>query len=157
MSITSKKLILIVCTGNTCRSPIAEILLRTAIEKDALSESYQVSSAGIYASDGQTASENAQKVMQAKSCDLSNHSAQQVTQELVKNAELILTMTQSHRLQLASDYPENSSKIHLFRSFFDQGDSDVMDPFGGNLDDYAHCAKDIEAAIPSILNYLKQG
>ena len=148
--------ILIVCTGNTCRSPMAEILLRTAIENEPSLSNYNIQSAGIFAAQGQAASENAQKIIEKKSYDLSKHRSKQISQDLVDQSDLILAMTQSHLRALSSAFPESLNKMHLFRAFTKESELDVMDPFGGNLIEYEHCAHSIKTAIPSIISYLKQ-
>lgn len=148
--------LLIVCTGNTCRSPIAEILLRKALESDDQMCDYEVCSAGTFAGSNHPASKHAQKVIKEKQLDLSNHRSKLITEEMIDRAKLILTMTQSHLDQLVEIYPKSKHKVYPFRHFMDESITNVSDPFGGNYSDYERCAQSIEEAIPSIIKYLKQ-
>ena len=91
--------ILFVCTGNTCRSSMAEALFKDMIKKhypDKLKD-IKVMSAGVAARDGDKASPNAIRAMEELGIDLAFHSATQLTAELISEADLILTMTQRHR------------------------------------------------------------
>ncbi|MGV3488732.1 MAG: low molecular weight protein arginine phosphatase [Tuberibacillus sp.] len=96
---------LFVCTGNTCRSPMAEALL-----KDMASEYFEVKSAGLVASDGQDAYPHVKTVLQKRGIDI-NHRSQRITPELVAWADMILTMTQGHKAALVQQYPERLESI----------------------------------------------
>ncbi len=98
--------ILFVCTGNTCRSPMAEAILRHRSDN-----SIQVRSAGIFASNGSPASRQSVEVLQDKGIKI-NHQSQALTEELVEWADLVLTMTGQHKQAILSQFP---SKIgHIF-------------------------------------------
>lgn len=99
------KKVLFVCTGNTCRSPMAEALL-----KDMASEQFEVKSAGLYAVDGQDAYPHVKTVLEKRGIPIQHHS-QKVTPELVNWADLILTMTQGHKAALIQQYPEKIEAI----------------------------------------------
>jgi protein-tyrosine-phosphatase len=127
--------LLFVCTGNTCRSPLAEaIARREAIGRGR--EDVEVGSAGTSAWDGAPASDGSLLVALERQLDLGGHSARQLTAELVREADLILTMAPHHLervLALGGD-----GKSHMLTTFARaDGDPDgVADPFGGDLDLY---------------------
>jgi len=102
--------ILIVCTGNTCRSPMAEAMLKK-------SGRHEVRSAGVAAETGSVASRGAAVAMSKRGLDLSSHRAQAVSTDLVAWADLILTMTDRHREAVLERFPEAKGKIHTMKGF----------------------------------------
>ena len=143
-------LVLMVCTGNTCRSPMAELLMRRRLANhlgcqiDQLDEQgVQVMSAGIAAMPGGRPSIEAVNVMLERELDLSPHLSQPLSAHLVGHADLILTMTQSHRDLVVNQLPEAENRVRLLRA--DQGD--ISDPIGGSIDVYRQCADQIDAQI----------
>ena len=89
--------LLFICTGNTCRSPMAEYLVRDMIEKQGLSDRVTVASAGMAAAEGEPASQNALIALQNRGIDANAHRARQLSPELVKQATRIYVMTETHR------------------------------------------------------------
>ena len=143
-------LVLMVCTGNTCRSPMAELLMRRRLANhlgcqiDQLDEQgVQVMSAGIAAMPGGRPSIEAVNVMLERELDLSPHLSQPLSAHLARHADLILTMTQSHRDLVVNQLPEAENRVRLLRA--DQGD--ISDPIGGSIDVYRQCADQIDAQI----------
>ncbi|MDY0323553.1 MAG: low molecular weight protein arginine phosphatase [Candidatus Carbobacillus sp.] len=137
----SKKRILFVCTGNTCRSPMAEALARRYWGEDQV----EVLSAGLFAIEGESASPEAQLVLEEEGIDLSQHRARPLTSELLEEADLILTMTRAHRQMLLSLYPEHEHKIWTLKAWVgslkgetvNEEDEDIPDPFGYDVAVYA--------------------
>ena len=133
------KEILVICTGNTCRSPMAEGLLRNR-KNDII-----VSSAGLFA-DGSAVSQNAVTVMKEKGIDISGHHSRQISKEQVAEADLILTMTKNHKQMLVNIFPEFEEKI-ITLSQWALTQEDVNDPYGGTEEDYRNCRNQLEMLI----------
>lgn len=126
--------VLLVCTGNTCRSPMAEALLRRALTEAGVA--YEVSSAGTAPWDGAPASEGSYLVALEHGLDLSAHRARPVTTELIAGADLILTMSRSHLERVEA--LGGSGRSHLLGEFAGErgADAEVDDPMGGEIDGY---------------------
>jgi protein-tyrosine phosphatase len=143
------KSILFVCTGNTCRSPMAEGLFRSLLsdrlkcrEDELPSRGFQVGSAGVAALPGAPASPNALEVLDQAGIDLTGHASQPVTEQLVAWADLVLTMTSRHLSAVVGAFPDSSSKVQLLCP-----EGDVADPFGGSLRDYQECGEQIRQCL----------
>jgi len=148
-------LLLFVCSGNTCRSPMAEVLLRLALPK---TSPWRVASAGLAASEGCRASEVAVAVIDEAGGNLRPHRSQPVSPELVQQAAAIVVMTDAHAQQLLSRYPVARDKLFLLSSFdpVSQYRSNIADPFCGSLDEYRQCRDLIRQAIPGLVRFLAQ-
>lgn len=143
--------ILIVCTGNTCRSPMAEGIFNE-LKKD-MDLDIQVLSAGISAYEGSPISENAIKSMEDIH-DISHYRSKMVDEDLVNQADLILAMTKMHKDRLLSRYKGIEEKTYLINEYAFGLEDDIEDPFGGGLDIYHIVRKQIYEAVKSIINKL---
>ncbi|MEX0330925.1 MAG: low molecular weight protein arginine phosphatase [Puniceicoccaceae bacterium] len=151
-----KKVITVICTGNICRSPMAEHLLQHALQAQPhpLSD-YQVISAGVSAYPGDAASRNSIIALDKVNLDLSDHRSRPLTDQLVEVSDLILTMTSSHADIIRMRYPNIGIPVLRFREWIPSGSREVPDPFGGPLQIYLDTRDSLAEAVPSILNYLK--
>ena len=128
--------VLIVCTGNTCRSPMGEAILRSILPAD-LSDQVAVSSAGTSATPGHPAAEYAVQTAAAGKLDLSKHRSRPLTAELVREADLILAMEPAHMAQARDLAPDAADRIHLLtEQAAEGGASSIKDPVFGGPDEY---------------------
>ncbi|MCX6956063.1 MAG: low molecular weight protein arginine phosphatase [Verrucomicrobia bacterium] len=149
--------IIVVCTANICRSPMAAALLKHALaaQPEPL-RSLNVISAGVAARNGDTVSENSVIALKKVGLDIAGHKSTALTQEMLDRAFLVLGMTESHRAMIQLQAERMPKRLHLFREFMPQrGDKEIGDPFGGPLKLYESTRDEMVEAIPSLLEYLK--
>ena len=130
--------LLFVCTGNTCRSPLAVVALRAELKDDA--DLVELGSAGTAAIAGQPASEGAQRVVAVDGLDLAGHRSRPLTPELARSADLVLVMGAAHRAAVESmGVPRE--QVHLMSEWPEPGEPGlpVFDPFGASFEAYEEC------------------
>jgi protein-tyrosine-phosphatase len=132
--------ILFVCTGNICRSPTAEVLLRRRLEQEGLSD-WEVESAGTWTMGERPASRYAVQLMTARGLDLTAHRSRAINRHIIEQADLVLTMTLGHAEALRLEFPDQAAKIYLLSEMGDGRRYDVSDPYGGSLAEYQECVK----------------
>jgi protein-tyrosine-phosphatase len=146
--------ILLVCTGNTCRSPMAEVLLRRALAEAGV-EGVEVSSAGTGAFGGEPASEGSYLVALENGLDLTAHRARPVTRELLAGTDLVLAMGHSHLrklLQLGA-----AGRAHLLGKYAGtKGDPEVADPVGGPIEGYRAAYSQLEEMTRNVARRIAQ-
>ncbi len=146
--------LLFVCTGNTCRSPLAAAVARSALERRGWKH-VAVQSAGLGALDGSPAAGNAVAVASEAGLDLAGHEAQALTPELVEWADLILGMGPSHLIGVAE--LGGADKVALVTDFLDGPElgQPIPDPFGADVQTYRRTLAQIERAVEGVLQRLE--
>ena len=142
------KRILFVCTGNTCRSPMAECMMNALLTQNGLQNEVQALSAGTYALSGAPASIGAQRAMQRRGLSLESHKSRAVTRALLESCDLVIGLTGTHTMQLHMMYPDCPTPMHAF------DDPPVSDSYGGDDVAYERAACDIQRQLPSLMNLL---
>ncbi|MEM6821947.1 MAG: low molecular weight protein arginine phosphatase [Verrucomicrobiota bacterium] len=150
------KNIVFVCTGNICRSPMAEGLLKHRIEGQ---ENVSVQSAGLAAGTGLPPSEHAVSVMNELGIDITNQASQPLTEKLIREADLLFVMTYGHLDSMLMHFPEASEKTFLVRQFITDtklSNFEVSDPIGQSINIYRRCRDEIAEAMDSVLEQIKK-
>ncbi|MEA2096279.1 MAG: Sua5/YciO/YrdC/YwlC family protein [Candidatus Cloacimonadota bacterium] len=144
--------ILFVCTGNTCRSPIAEYLARRIIaEKDL---KLRTASAGFVA-DGMIISENSERVLALNGIDASEHKSTLLNEENLRESWLVLTMTANHKNKILQAYPASASKVYAL-SEYAGFNNDIADPIGKDIEYYKNTFKEINEKIKIIFEKIRE-
>ncbi|HXR03956.1 MAG TPA: ribose 5-phosphate isomerase B [Verrucomicrobiae bacterium] len=150
------KTILFICTGNICRSPMAEGLFRRAT--DGRGE-YRVLSAGLGAANDQPPTPHAVSAMRELGIDITGHRSRMLTAGLAQEADYIFGMTRSHVDTVALLFPEAEEKTFLLREFdetLEPFEKDISDPIGSSYEVYVNCRNQIKQGIASLLKFMEQ-
>ena len=138
--------IIFICTGNTCRSPMAEGLFHAhgGEEKTGLT----AASAGLFTQDGMPASQNAVTAAAERGADITAHRSRMLTAEMAHAARYLVCMTGAHYDRLCELFPDCADKVFTLLP------EDISDPFGGDLETYRRAAGEIDAGVRSIIERL---
>ncbi len=146
------KKILVVCTGNTCRSPMAEGWLNQKLA----GKGWMAESAGVAAWGGSPASPEAIEAMREIGVDISAHRSQGLSKALVAGAAFVLAMTEGHRSEILRRFPEAAGKTHRVHGFGVGAARDVADPVGLPVEAYRHTRDELVAALGDFVVYLAE-
>lgn len=147
--------ILFVCTGNVCRSPMAVGLLRQRLSQEGLASRFEALSAGVWALDNHPASENSVAVMAERGIDITDHIAHTITYDDMVESELVLVMSREHADVLRSTWPQYAWKVHQLSEMVGKL-KDVSDPYGSTVTEYRACADILSAYIDEGLERILQ-
>jgi len=139
-------LILMVCTGNLCRSPMATGLLRQRLVRAGLDGQYTVRSAGTWAVEDRPATEHAVEVMAERGVDIAEHRAHGLTSADVAEADLILVMSREHEQMITNTWPQYRWKVQRLSEMAGKR-RDVEDPYGLPIEEYRSCADVIDGYL----------
>jgi protein-tyrosine-phosphatase len=147
--------LVLLCTGNTCRSPLAAAAFREELGADA--ERVEVLSAGTAASDGQPASAGASEAAERAGLDLTAHRSQRPSAELLGSADLVLVMEPEHA-RVAAALGADPGRTHLLSEWPESGETAlaVSDPFGGSLEAYEECLGRIRRHVRRIVPRIRE-
>ena len=152
------KRMLIVCTGNSCRSVMAQGLMQQAFTRAGL-DAIQVESAGVFAMEGMSPTRETQRVLLEAGIDCSHHRARSVTLEMIESAGLLLVMEEFQAEEITRRAPSARSKVHLLKTFglaqpVESGRAGIPDPIGKPLEVYEVCFAEIREAVERVVRSL---
>jgi protein-tyrosine-phosphatase len=147
--------VLFVCTGNTCRSPLAERILKARIKEKGWKK-VRVASAGTGAVEGGPASEGTRKAARKLGISLAGFRSKPLTGQRVRKSDLIITMTAGHKYEIDSRWPDAADRTHVISHYSGSGRGPIRDPVGGSDGVYEQCAGDLSDEISRMLPRLER-
>ena len=152
--------VMFICTGNICRSAMADWMLKSKLKEERI-EQVQVFSSGIYAQDGDTSTYEAIEVMKEVGIDLKKHRATNTRNSNIQEMDLILGMTNSHKEELMHMYPNLKDKIFTLKEYVGYNVDghekiNIKDPWSYGIAVYRFCLSEIEECINSLIAKIKE-
>lgn len=151
------KRVLFVCSGNTCRSPMAQGLFTRIMAQhkgDDLANEYEVWSAGLFAADGMPAAQAAVETMLQYEIDITGHRSKRLDKDMIYNANLVLVMTREHYLYLMEMFEESKDKTFLLSDLAGDDGQEIFDPYGLGIESYKKSARQIKGMLEKIAEKL---
>ncbi|MEG2348717.1 MAG: low molecular weight protein arginine phosphatase [Clostridia bacterium] len=147
------KKIMFVCTGNICRSPMAQYYMQKKIKDLKKENDFLISSCGTFAISGQAATSNAIIAMKQYNIDISKHRATNIHEIDIENYDLILCLTQEHKKNVAEIFPKVTDKLFTLKEYAFKNEKyiDIDDPWGLSLEVYKRSANEIVDGIDKIV------
>ncbi len=146
---------LFVCSGNTCRSVMAEAFFRQQWELEGMPGNVQIHSAGLATAEGLVASNEALTLLRHEGLSMEHHRSRLVDGAMLKDADYVFTMTAAHKQVILERFPDYANKVWTLMEYGGAG-SDVADPYGRGTDAYKLAASQIKKAIIGIVNSFQQ-
>lgn len=150
--------ILFVCTGNICRSAMAHHYMQKKVNDLNIAEEYIIESAGTNAYTGESATDFAIQAMKKYNADLSKHRSTYIEEVDVRQSDLIICMTVSHKKRVLSKYPNVENKVYTLKEYIGEKEYlDIDDPWGFGIDVYTSCAKEIVYCVDKLIEKILRG
>ncbi|MFW6034641.1 MAG: ribose 5-phosphate isomerase B [Halothermotrichaceae bacterium] len=147
--------LLFVCTGNTCRSPMAEYILKKLIKEEGKYTNWKIKSAGLAAVPGLNASADVIQILDLD--EINQHTSQSLTEDIIESSDLILTMTENHKKMILNYRPQVEGKVYTLKEFVGNKDElDISDPYGQGKEIYRKTKEEIEEALYKLLGKMNQ-
>ena len=150
--------IMFICTGNICRSAMAEYILKDRVQKEEkLKDIVEVFSCGVYAEEGDKPTYSAIEVMKENGIDMTNHKATNIRNSPIEEMDLILCATRTHKNEVLYLYPNLSNKVYTMKEYvdYDKYDIDIKDPWGYDIEIYRFCEAELEKCIDLLIQKIK--
>jgi protein-tyrosine phosphatase len=150
-------LLLFVCSGNTCRSPLALAAWRALQQRGIAPREVEAQSAGTSAGGGAPAAKYSMEIAREWGDDLSTHVSQLLTDDLAREATAVFAMSDNHLYALREHFDVAPEKLHLLGTFAGDECNEILDPFGGSREAYETCAARIYRAVEGVAQAVKNG